>query len=64
MRVLEQYLPDLWWDRALFYGDYADCCAGIEFAGLPMDAEKVGVLQDIALRSLGVKSLKIAVVFK
>jgi len=42
----------------------ADCCAGIEFAGLPMDAEKVGVLQDIALRSLGVKSLKIAVVFK
>src|SRR5262249_7202737 len=41
LEILESYRPSLWWDRALFYGDYADCCAGIEFAGLPMDVEKV-----------------------
>jgi DNA polymerase-1 len=43
LRILEHYLPDLWWDRALSYGDYADCCAGIEFNGLPMDVDKVGL---------------------
>lgn len=43
LRIFEKHLPDLWWERALFYGDYADCCAGIEYNGLPMDVGKVGL---------------------
>jgi DNA polymerase-1 len=41
LRILETFLPDLWWERALFYGDYADTCAEIEFVGLPTDEERV-----------------------
>jgi DNA polymerase I len=55
LRILENYLPDLWWDRALSYGDYADCCAGVEFAGLPMAVDRVELFlgnRDAAKRRL------------
>jgi hypothetical protein len=41
LRIFETFLPDLWWERALVYGDYADTCAEIEFVGLPTDEEQV-----------------------
>jgi hypothetical protein len=39
------YEPDMWWQRSLWYGRYAKACAEIEFLGLPLDTEFLGLLQ-------------------
>jgi DNA polymerase I len=45
LRILEHYLPDLWWDQALLYGDYADACAQIEYTGIPIDVDRFALFQ-------------------
>jgi hypothetical protein len=45
LALAKDYEKDIWWQRALFYGEYAKALAAIEFAGIPLDTEALSLLQ-------------------
>jgi hypothetical protein len=45
LALAQDYEKDIWWERAVHYGEYAKALAAIEFAGIPIDTEALGLLQ-------------------
>jgi hypothetical protein len=45
LALAQEYEKDIWWERALLYGEYAKALAVIEFAGIPLDTEALSLLQ-------------------
>jgi hypothetical protein len=50
LKLFQSYLPDIWWERALYYGAFARDCAIIEYNGYPMNPAKVRLLRPRTLK--------------
>ena len=49
LHLAQEFERDIWWERALHYGEYTKALATIEFNGIPLDTETLSLFQ----RSVG-----------